>query len=113
MAEFVHLRLHTEYSLIDSVVRVPELVDATAAEGDIGRALVNAREREADRALDQWLELFGNRFYIELQRVGRPEEEAYLAASVALASRRGVPVVATTDVRFLKGDDFESHEARV
>ena len=25
MAEFVHLRLHTEYSLIDSVVRVPEL----------------------------------------------------------------------------------------
>ena len=33
MAEFVHLRLHTEYSLIDSVVRVPELVDAAAAAG--------------------------------------------------------------------------------
>src|ERR1700755_3409308 len=33
MAEFVHLRLHTEYSLIDSVVRVPELVDAVAACG--------------------------------------------------------------------------------
>ncbi len=28
---FVHLRLHTEYSLIDSVVRVPELMDAVAA----------------------------------------------------------------------------------
>ena len=27
-ADFAHLRLHTEYSLIDSVVRVPELVDA-------------------------------------------------------------------------------------
>jgi len=216
MAEFVHLRLHTEYSLIDSVVRVQELVDATASagmravavtdqnnlfsmvkfyraalargvkpiigvdllvretgerqqpsrltllcqsqsgyrnitrlvsraylegqqrgsatvdrswlsresvdglialscatEGDIGRALVNAREREAERALDQWLEVFDNRFYIELQRVGRPQEEAYIAASVSLASRRGVPVVATNDVRFLKGDDFESHEARV
>src|ERR1700737_4504577 len=33
MAEFVHLRLHTEYSLSDSVVRVPELVDAAAAAG--------------------------------------------------------------------------------
>src|ERR1700704_2798764 len=33
MAEFVHLRLHTEYSLIDSVVRIPELVDAVAAAG--------------------------------------------------------------------------------
>ena len=30
---FVHLRLHTEYSLSDSVVRIPELVAATAAAG--------------------------------------------------------------------------------
>ncbi len=27
-ASFVHLRLHTEYSLVDSVVRVPDLVQA-------------------------------------------------------------------------------------
>ena len=33
MAEFVHLRLHTEYSLIDSVVRVDELVGAVANAG--------------------------------------------------------------------------------
>jgi DNA polymerase III subunit alpha len=84
-----------------------------ATEGDLGRALVNAREREAEKALDQWLELFDDRFYIELQRLGRPEEEGYIAASVGLASRRGVPIVATNDVRFLKADDFESHEARV
>ena len=32
-ASFVHLRLHTEYSLIDSVVRVPELVGAVDAGG--------------------------------------------------------------------------------
>ena len=30
---FIHLRLHTEYSLSDSVVRIPELVAATAAAG--------------------------------------------------------------------------------
>ena len=30
---FVHLRVHTEYSLLDSVVRVPELMAATAAGG--------------------------------------------------------------------------------
>src|SRR5579863_7686304 len=30
---FVHLRLHTEYSLIDSVVRVPQLITAVAAAG--------------------------------------------------------------------------------
>lgn len=30
---FVHLRVHTEYSLVDSVVRVPELVATVAGAG--------------------------------------------------------------------------------
>src|SRR5437016_13969792 len=36
---FVHLRLHTEYSLSDSVVRVPELVAAVAGMGMAGEAV--------------------------------------------------------------------------
>ena len=215
-AEFVHLRLHTEYSLIDSVVRVPELVAAVraagmpavavtdqsnlfamvkfyrealskgvkpvigvdlwvkevgervthskitllcqtqagyknvtrlvsrsylegqqkgiptidrgwltpenvdglialscAGEGDIARALAHAREKDAEGVLDFWTALFPGRFYIELQRLGRPGEDAYIAAAVGLASRRNIPVVATNPVCFLKQEDFESHEARV
>jgi DNA polymerase III subunit alpha len=84
-----------------------------ATEGDVGRALGNGRERDAERALDDWLALFGDRYYIELQRLGREHEEAYIASAVSLAARRGVPVVATNDVRFLTAGDFESHEARV
>src|SRR6201987_5514863 len=84
-----------------------------ATEGDIGRALVNAREHDAERALDVWLSLFPGRFYLELQRLGKPFEEVYIASAVALAGRRAVPVVATNDVRFLKPVEFESHEARV
>ncbi|MFO1426780.1 MAG: PHP domain-containing protein [Steroidobacteraceae bacterium] len=33
MSSFVHLRVHTEYSLVDSVVRVPELMAAVAQQG--------------------------------------------------------------------------------
>jgi len=84
-----------------------------AMEGDVGRFLVNGKEREADQALTRWLELFDGRFYVELQRLGRPGEEPYIASAVSLASKRGVPVVATNDVRFIKPEDFESHEARV
>src|SRR5215469_81945 len=58
-----------------------------ATEGDVGRALVNAREREAERALDAWLALFPGRFYLELQRLGRASEETYIAGAVALAAR--------------------------
>jgi DNA polymerase III subunit alpha len=213
---FVHLRLHTEYSLNDSVVRVPELIAAVAAggmpavavtdegnlfamvkfyrealkagvkpligvdllvgeeaerqaptrltllcqsqagyrnlarlvsrtylegqgrgaprlerswltrealaglialsggtEGEVGRALINARPEDAARVLRAWLELFPGRFYLEVQRLGRPFEETYIAAAVALGAQHAVPLVATNDVRFLKPAEFESHEARV
>jgi DNA polymerase III subunit alpha len=33
LTPFVHLRLHTEYSLLDGIVRVPELMSAVAAAG--------------------------------------------------------------------------------
>jgi len=54
-----------------------------AQDGDLGRALVNAREHDAESSLDAWLELFPGRFYLELQRLGRPFEEAYIAAAAA------------------------------
>jgi DNA polymerase-3 subunit alpha len=84
-----------------------------AADGDVGRALLRGREQAAHGALDAWLDLFGDRYYLELQRLGRAGEEEYLSACVGLAARRGVPVVATNDVRFLKAADFDAHEARV
>jgi DNA polymerase-3 subunit alpha len=40
--------------------------------------------------------------FLELIRTGRQDEENYLHAAVALAETRGLPVVATNDVRFLK-----------
>jgi DNA polymerase III subunit alpha len=84
-----------------------------AREGDVGRWLVAGREAEARAALEGWLALFGDRYYLELQRTGRPGEEECIAGSLQLAVTLGVPVVATNDVRFLSPDDYEAHEARV
>ena len=74
---------------------------------------MHGREDEARRALESWLALFGDRYYIELQRTGREAEERYIHGALDLAAEYGVPVVATNDVRFIRADDFESHEARV
>ena len=84
-----------------------------AQSGDIGRALLQSRAAQAAAALDAWLELFGDRFYIEVQRIGAAGEDLYVPAALALASARAVPAVATNDVRFLEAKDFEAHEARV
>ena len=82
-------------------------------QGDIGRALLAGQTDLAKQRLQHWLGCFENRFYIELQRTGRENEAAYIAEAVELAIDFDVPVVATNDVRFLKADEFEAHEARV
>lgn len=82
-------------------------------EGDIGQALLAGKTDLAQTLLKDWLQLFPERFYLELQRTGRPQEEIYIDAAVELAYSHYTPVVATNDVRFINRDDFEAHEARV
>ncbi len=82
-------------------------------EGDVGSALLAGHRDRAADALTDWLRLFGDNYYLELTRTGRPGEEDYLHEAVGLAAMMDVPVVATNDVRFLKSEEFEAHEARV
>ncbi len=82
-------------------------------EGDVGRALLNGHEQQARALLDDWLTLFPDRYYLELQRTGRPGDEDYIHAAVDLALAADAPVAASNDVRFLNQGDFEAHEARV
>ena len=82
-------------------------------EGRIGRALLAGNADDARRETEHWMKLFDRRFYLELQRTGRPNEEQYLDAAVDLAVEFAAPPVATNDVRFLTPDEFYAHEARV
>ncbi|MBR7887334.1 DNA polymerase III subunit alpha [Marinomonas sp. A79] len=81
--------------------------------GDVGLLLQKGREDQARSRLAYWMSVFPNRFYVELQRTSRAGEESYIHSVVPLAAELGCPVVATNDVRFLKRENFEAHEARV
>jgi DNA polymerase-3 subunit alpha len=81
--------------------------------GDVGQALAVDNSSLAKERLTFWQQNFPDRYYIELTRTGRPQEEFYIAAVLALAEQYQCPVVATNDVRFLHTDDFDAHEARV
>src|SRR5450830_2127020 len=89
------------------------IVLSGAQAGPVGQALVQGDEA---RAFDNALRLgglFPQRFYLELQRAGRVDDEAHVSATVKLAKRMNLPVVATHPVQFTAPDDFEAHEARV
>jgi DNA polymerase-3 subunit alpha len=82
-------------------------------QGDVGRAILGGRAADASALLERWVGLFGDRYYLEIQRTGRPGEEELIAGVLSLVASRPVAVVATNDVRFLLPDEFEAHEARV
>ena len=89
------------------------IVLSGADSGSLGHALLAgdaARARALAERLQAW---FPRRFYIEVQRIGLPGNEAHLRAAVELAASLGLPVVATHTVQFQNADDHEAHEARV
>jgi DNA polymerase III subunit alpha len=84
-----------------------------AQAGPVGQALVQGDAQRAGDAALELASMFPHRFYLELQRAGRPDDEAHVAAAVQLAERLKLPVVATHPVQFTREDDYEAHEARV
>ena len=84
-----------------------------ARDGDVGRAMAVGNTNHVNEYVDYWLEVFGDRFYLELVRTGRKNEEDIIKQSLKIAEERNIPVVATNDVRFLDSDGFNAHEARV
>ncbi len=84
-----------------------------AMDGDIGQALLADNPAQARACAEFWREVFPDCFYLEVQRVGKAEEERYLLLAAELGADLDLPLVATNDVRFLRPEDFEAHEVRV
>ncbi len=84
-----------------------------AQAGPVGQALLQGDTQRATDVALQMAGVFPHRFYLELQRAGRVDDERHVVAAVQLAARLHLPVVATHPVQFLTADDYESHEARV
>ncbi|MCP3674672.1 MAG: DNA polymerase III subunit alpha, partial [Gammaproteobacteria bacterium] len=81
--------------------------------GDVGKSILAGNHQQAAECLGTWNALFPKRYYLELQRTSRENEETYLHTVVGMAQGSNTPVVATNDVHFLEADDFGAHEARV
>jgi DNA polymerase-3 subunit alpha len=86
---------------------------AGAQAGPVGQALLQGDLARAGDLASRLARCFPQRFYLELQRAGRVDDQAHVAATVQLAARLRLPVVATHPVQFTREDDYQAHEARV
>ncbi|CAA9435736.1 MAG: DNA polymerase III alpha subunit, partial [uncultured Ramlibacter sp.] len=89
------------------------IVLSGAQAGPVGQALLQGDDARASSVALELASLFPHRFYLELQRAGRNDDERHVAAAVQLAANLKLPVVASHPVQFTQPDDYEAHEARV
>jgi len=80
-------------------------------EGAIDMAFAHGQDANALRRLDRLADLFGDRFYIELQRHGRAQEATVEPRLIDYAYRKGIPLVATNEPFFKSAKEYEAHDA--
>lgn len=82
------------------------------ASSEFNRALLQGRsgEEELREAMEvtQWFQrIFGDRYFIEIQNNGAEIQRQAMEGAVAVASRLGLPLVATCDTHYVDREDSE------
>ena len=82
-------------------------------EGQIGRLLLENRKVEAEALTVKLKEIFGNRLYMEIMRIGLENERKTEDAFIDLAYKYDIPLVATNEAFFFDADMYEAHDALI
>jgi len=77
--------------------------------GEIPSAIRNHGMEKAEEVLKEYLGIFGEDFYLELQDHGLPEQKEVNKGLILLSEKYNVKLIATNDVHFINGNDFQAH----
>ena len=114
--------LYGKYPRIDKelLVQYTEGVIATSCciGAEIPQLLLQGKDEAAETALKWWLDVFGEDYYIELQRHRGLEDIDGLGVSqedinqklLALARKHGVKVICTNDSHYVEEEDYLPHD---
>jgi len=78
--------------------------------GMVAAPLLKNDYEKSKAAAQTFIDIFGDRFYIEVMRHGMPEEEVINQGLVKVARELNVPIVATNDSHYLKQADAPAHD---
>jgi DNA polymerase-3 subunit alpha len=77
----------------------------------VPRAIVHGEVNRAWEVAEDFHGLFGDRFYLELQRHGIADQDLVNAELIKMSSDMNIPLVATNDAHYLKDCDHDHHDA--
>ncbi len=86
--------------------------------GEIPQAILHGNMEEAEEKLKWWIEMFGEDYYIELQRHQGMEsidnasmsQEELNQELLKLAKKYNLKTIATNDTHYVEPDDWEAHD---
>ncbi len=75
------------------------------------RTILDLGVEEGERVLNQYLSIFGDRYFIEIQNHGLAEQARLNPVLRSLADKYGVGMVATNDGHYVRREDAHAHDA--
>lgn len=76
----------------------------------VPRTILRKGEAAGEAEFKWWLDLFGEDYYIELQRHGIPEQDQVNAVLVKWAEKYKVPIIASNDSHYVDQQDANAHD---
>jgi DNA polymerase III subunit alpha len=78
--------------------------------GELPQAVMHQGIEKAREVALEFREIFGEDYYIELQRHGLPEQQTVNEVLLQIARENNIKVLATNDVHFIHREDYEAHK---
>lgn len=77
---------------------------------EVPQAILNQGEEEAEKLFKWWLDVFGDDYYVELQRHNMPEQEIVNQTLLKFAKKYDVKTIATNDSHYVDQEDYTAHD---
>ena len=76
----------------------------------VPQAILNEGPEKAEKEFKWWLDLFGEDYFIEIQRHNIKEQEVINNTLLQFSKKFNVPVIATNDSHYVDQDDANAHD---
>lgn len=77
---------------------------------EVPQAILNEGEEKAEELFKWWLDLFGDDYYIELQRHDMKEQDQVNAVLLKFAKKYNVKIIASNDSHYVDQEDYNAHD---
>jgi DNA polymerase III subunit alpha len=78
--------------------------------GELPQALMNQGIDQAEAVIEEFIDIFGDDYYLELQRHGLEEQEPVNQQILTLAEKYNLKVIATNDCHYINAEDAKAHD---